>query len=228
MPALEALERNKDKFEYIIRRGKLYVAIPYDVYDYNYDDLVIIISETWGHVNNHDIVNLYKGEEFSEYGRLPLPESHSIYEAWHWAPLEPSPKLHEKIIHAAGMVSRKDYWYQDGRPAFYDIHFMRMNRFVKHFTSLDYNAWQDMMAHAPVDGPGMIDAIAHFCSDKPEVRDDPNIFNVINGAHKIATALATGKNNLTSGEIAAMKRGLEDRSIREQFFDFWGSIRSAR
>jgi len=112
---------------------------------------------------NHSIVRLYQGEEYAEHATLPIPDSYTIYESWHWAPLNPSLSLHEKIIGASGMVSRCDYYYQDGRDAFYSIHLERMRLYVEHFTTIPIDKWDAIIRRASKSGPGMIKTLAAFC-----------------------------------------------------------------
>lgn len=185
--------------------------------DAGHSDRIMIsrndISDVWGHVWNHKIVKLYQGKEYGEWDHLPVSETYSIYEPWHWVPAEPSPTLHEKIISAAGMVSDKGYYYQDGRAAFYDVHLDRMRRFVDHFTTLNLNRWDvAIIWAADKSGPGMIDAIAHFCHEAPIIEDRPNIGNALIG---LADSLA-GKPK-TRAQIEA-----EIRYMRTEGFD--GSI----
>ncbi|MFA5185056.1 MAG: hypothetical protein WC551_01060 [Patescibacteria group bacterium] len=142
----------------------------------------------------------------------PLRPSMSILEAWHWAPLPQSPKLHERIIHAAGMVSHCDYYYQDGRRAFYDDHLEYMRLFVKHFTRLDLGEWDKMIGRADRSGPGMIRAIAKLCHPQAEIEDKPNIGNLLVGVSK----MMSGK-RLTEGEATAMRSAAADPTTREQF-----------
>ena len=169
------------------------------------------MHDVYGHHSNYREVNLYLGQEFEGmFGNLPVPETYNIYEAWHWMPLQPSPTLHEKIIHAAGMVSRCDYYYQDGRPAFYDIHLQRMRLFVEHFTVLDLEKWDAMIRRADKSGPGLIRTIAAFCHDKPIIKNEPNIGNVLVGLSKIAS-----RQPLTDDEARAFRQGLENQKIRD-------------
>jgi len=140
------------------------------------------ISEIWGSKRNFREVRLFKGKEYAEFFEdLPVGEHFTIYEPWHWMPLRPSQTLHERIIHAAGMTSDKGYYYQDGRAAFYDDQLERMRRFVKNFTTLNIHDWNYMIRNASKSGPGMIEAIAHFCHSTPVIKNEPNIGNFMIG-----------------------------------------------
>lgn len=152
----------------------------------NHIDRIVIrredVEEIWGSKRNFREVKLFRGQEYDDFmGKLPVPETFTIYQPWHWMPLQSSPTMHEKIIHAAGMVSSKDYYYQDGRAAFYDIHLARMRTFVKNFTNIDLARWDYMIRNAKKSGPGMIDAIAYFCDENPIIKDEPNIGNFLVG-----------------------------------------------
>ncbi|MDQ7815117.1 MAG: hypothetical protein RDU25_04920 [Patescibacteria group bacterium] len=103
----------------------------------------------------------------------------NLYEAWHWAPLQPSPRLHEVILHAAGQTPDCGFYYQDGRQAFFDFHLFRMRLFVEHLTSLDLKRWNEMVKRAPKGGPEMIRAIAAFCHPQAVVTDRPNEGNIL-------------------------------------------------
>lgn len=159
-----------------------------------------------GSVYNHRIVNVWDGKEYDEFfSNLPVRDMISIYEAWHWSPLPITRTLHERILSAAGQVSDKGYYYQDGRPAFDERHWRRMAAFVRHFTSLDADAFDRAWPRFRRDGPGGIDDLAAFCHPDAHVEDRPNIGNVLT---------AIGKRNagrpLTNEELAAAVRGLQD------------------
>ncbi len=211
--AMKVLERNKDKFTHVERDSKDFLAVHYNAYTmYVEPDDVISMCETQGHQWNHKIVKLYKGKEYSEWDRLPIAESHMIYEAWRWAPLRPSPDLHERIISAAGMVSRADYYYQDGRAAFYDTHLETMRLFVQHFTTLNLDEWDRMIRRADRSGPGMIKTIARFCHPNAVVRNEPNIGNLLVGVGKMISG-----ERITNGEKAAMSDALKDPTVASEF-----------
>lgn len=191
------------------------IAIPYDARSiYVSDRDVISLSEVQGEQYNHSMVKVWEGREYPEYfGDFPMPESLSIYEMWHWAPLEPSPMLHEKILHAGGLVSRCDYYYQDGRRAVYDGNYRSMRLFVEHCTTLDVAAWDAMIKRTDGSGPGTIRAIAAFCHPNAVARNEPNIGNVLVGVSKLM-----GGQRLTDDEAGALCDGLKDDAVRADFF----------
>lgn len=215
--AQKYLDSNKDKLEWItLNDGKQLIRVKYP-HPWNYNESAINPSEIYGHHWNHKIVKVWDGKEYGEWDQdFPLPETISVYEAWHWAPLQSSPHLHEEIISAAGMVSDCGYYYQDGRAAFYDVHLERMRAFVEHFTTLDLKSWDSMIARADKSGPGMIRAIARFCHNDAEVENRPNIGNVIVGFSKIMNG-----QRLTSEENDAMIDGLKDDKTAKTFFDIF-------
>jgi len=155
-------EANRDKWEEVTEDGQRLIRVRYPE-PWDYEVSAINPSEIHPHSWNHKIVLVWEGKEYDEYSRdFPLPKSISIYETWHWAPLERSPRLHERIIHAIGMVSDCGYYYQDGQPAFYDLHLENMRRFVEHFTELDLEEWDRVIPRTDRSGPGMIRAIAQL------------------------------------------------------------------
>ena len=149
--------------------------------------------------------------------RRETDDCFSIYEAWHFAPLKPSAKLHEKIISAASMVTDCGYYYQDGRRAFWDIHLYRMRLFVEHFTALNLEDWDKMIAEADKSGPGMIRAIANFCSSCPEITNKANIFNLILAVEKVYKG-----EGLTEGEVKAAEDVAEDDDCRKEMKKLFG------
>lgn len=161
--------------------------------------------------------NGYKVEDWRErYGswKIDAPKekywSFFIREAWHWMPLERSPKLHDRILAAAGMRSDTGGFYQDGRVAFYDFTLERMHIFVQHFTVLDINDWDRLIARTPKSGPEMVRAIAHFCSDEPEIDEGSNVFNALYGIAKVVEG-----RSLSTKEQDAMDKALRDDGIRD-------------
>lgn len=190
------------------------IAIPYDPCSPYVG--VINTVDILGHKHNFSIVKLYQGKEYSEYGNLPVEESFSIYEAWHWAPLAPSPSLHEKIIHAAGMVSDAGYYHQDGSAAFYGIHLQRMRLYVEHFTTIPLDRWDAMIQRAPKSGPGMIKTLAAFCQGtdvkNAVFENKPNIGNLIDGFSKMVSG-----RDITNGESVAMVDAMKDEEILNDF-----------
>lgn len=172
----------------------------------------INIAETRGSKQNYKIVKAFDGKEFGKWGKLPVPEGFSIYEAWHWAPLEPSQKLHEKIISAGGKVSDCGYYYQDGRTEFRDVHLERMRVFVEHLTTLGINEWDEMIEYAPKSGPGMVKAIAEFCHPHAQVDNYPNIGNAM-----VAMGKVMHGERITEQELVAAEAGIisDDQGVLE-------------
>jgi hypothetical protein len=222
--AEEVLRENEDKIRRLTAEdGTPLIAIKYDPNAHEYDVMGCVdISPNY---HNAKIVTVYEGKDYSEYGGdLPIRESYVIYEAWHWAPIcGPSPHLHEKIMSAAGLVSRCDYYYQDGRPAFDGIHYQRMRTFVQHFTDIDLRAWDILVKNAPRSGPGFIRFLAAYCQGVPpgkeDVVDEPNMGNVLEGLSKILSG-----RSLSNGELHAFRRSVKDPEIRQMTVNLWGAI----
>lgn len=207
--AQEYLMLHQDKWEQVELDGKPYLKVKYADSPWTKDHEgvdTIDVRDIYGHYWNHKIVRLWQGQEYSEWGDFPLPESVIGYESWHWAPLPRSPKLHEQIIHAAGMISDQGWYHQDGRAAFDAIHWERMRIFVDRFTEIDVEEWDKAARRFRHDGPGAIADIARFCSPAAQVTNKPNWGNTL-------TALAKGLSGerLTEREVDAAMKGLEDR-----------------
>ncbi len=213
------MAQHTDKWELVNEDGLALFKIHYPLATSGWitKDSVINPRDTWGDEQNHRIVKLWEGKEYSEYGRLPVPDMISIYESWHWAPLEPSPTLHERLFSAINQVSRKDYWYQDGRPAFSRTTYELMGVFVRHFTSLDADEWDRRSRNFRLDGPGGIDDVANFCHPNPEVVDEPNFGNTL-----VALGKAFGGEPLTAREHEAALIGAAD----DPFFGYRRKSRS--
>ncbi len=173
------------------------------------DKTVIDVGDIWGHEQNHSIVRVWRGREYSGYD-FPVPESILVYETWCWQKLAPSPTLHERIFSSVGAVSDCGWYHQDGRAHFSRAWFEEMGKFIKHFTTLDYEAWQRFIPHIPLDGPGAVIAIAHFCHPNPRIENAPNIGNVL-----VAAGKAMSGQSLHPGELAAAIHGLSDPSVRQ-------------
>jgi hypothetical protein len=180
--------------------GDRVIAVPHDVSTLERALHGINPKEVTGEAENYSMVRLFLGEKVKGLARLPIPEFISIYEAWHWAPLGPGPETYKKIMSAASMVSRKDYYYQDGRPAFNKEIINRMYRFVEAFTTFDAN---EVFAHAHrhLSGPDFIDALAQATGNSEFIPTAPNIGNALELYAKL-DALAHGENvGLSTGEI---------------------------
>lgn len=210
--AKEYLARHKDKWELVQEDGQTLVKIHYASSLYVQEDDVIGVSQTWGHEQNADIVKVWDCKEYREWDRLPIPESFSIYETWHWAPLEASPTLHKRVLHAVHNTDDKGWHYQDGRPWFSRESFAEMSKFVRHFTTLDADAWDERSQQFRLDGPGGIDDVAKFCHPEAEVEDRPNIGNFLVGLSKFASG-----QRMTEGEAEAMARAAKEDPLTQDF-----------
>lgn len=163
-------------------------------------------------------IKIWEGQEYKEHERLPIPESMCIYEPWHWSPLSPSPKLHERLISAVHMVSDQGYYYQDGRSVFSRYHFDEMAKFVFHFTTLSVAKFRQTRFR--FDGPGAIEDIARFCcGEEAQITNAPNIGNVLTVLGKAIEGKPT-----TEAERDAAIHGLADPMTGE----FLDSLRQRR
>lgn len=212
--AKKYLEENKSKWQEVEENGQKLIQIKY-ARTGMIKDSDINMYEIMGHYHNHSIVKIWGGEEYSEWADLPINERMSIYETWHWAPLQPTPTLHEKILSSAGMVSDKGYYYQDGRAAFYAVHWQRMAKFIRHFTTLDADAFDAAWPRFNNSGPGAIDALARFCHKNPLVENKPNIGNAL----VLVGKLIEGQTP-TNEEINEGCRGLKTKDG----IDFFGNL----
>lgn len=166
--------------------------------------------DVFGHVRNAKVVKIWEGKQYSDFERIPIPETICIYEAWHWMPLQKSPKLHEKLISAVGMVSRQDYYYTNGRTEFYPKHGEAMLKFVKHFTALDAADFEKAWARFRKSGPGMIQDLGYYCSgnELPEIDNQPNFAHSL-----ILFAKMMANEQPTKAEMEQGMRGLNDFPI---------------
>lgn len=196
------LKQNSQLWRYASIGEEKLIAIYYPL-EWKSDSAVIEPYDISGHHWNHKIVKVWDGKEYGEFDRLPVPESMSIYESWHWSPLPATPRLHERILSAAGQVSDKGYYYQDGRAAFSSRHWQEMAKFVRHFTVLDGDRFDAAWPRFRNSGPGGIDDLAHFCHGNPIVTNEPNIANTL-----IALSKASGGQSLTEDETREGLRGL--------------------
>lgn len=207
--AQEYLNRNSTEWTNVEVDGLTLMKVKYPL---KWDRNVAAIEpyDIYGHKWNHKIVKVWKGKRYSEYDRLPVPETISIYESWHWHKHSSSPKLHSLLLHAVHQVDDKGYYYQDGRQAFWDGTWTEMAKFVRHFTTLDADAFDRAWPRFRKSGPGGIDDLARFCHTEPDVRDEPNIGNVLIGISKSANG-----QSMTRDEINAAKKGLNLPEAKE-------------
>lgn len=211
------LEQHSDKWELVTEDGEQLVKLRYHLRFYGdpvNDETVIDPKEVFGSYINYDEVIVWNGEEYSEYQpgqRLPVPMHVSIYEAWHWSPLEPSERLHERIIRSVHHVSDVGYYYQDGRQAWSRDAYQSMGVFVRNFTTLDADKWDRESARFRLDGPGGIADIARFCHPDAVVENQPNIGNFLVGAAKFIDGQP-----LVGNEADAFKAAVtEDPAVKE-------------
>jgi hypothetical protein len=211
--AKQYFEANKDKWEEVEEDGQRLIRVRYRNSSY-LEDSAINPSNIHGHFWNHEIVLVWEGKEYPEYSsNFPIPRSMSVYEAWHWAPLDASPTLHKKVLGAIGNTDDKGWHYQDGRPWFGARSFEEMGKFVRHFTSLNADAWDVQSRHFRLDGPGGIDDVAKFCHPNAQVENRPNVGNLLVGFGK-----AMSGQKLTEGEMAAIVDAAKDPEERDKFF----------
>jgi len=177
---------------------------------WSYDESAIDPMEINQHYYNSSVVKIWDGVEYSEWGKLPIPETISIYETWHWAPLKKSPTIHAKIMSACGQVSDKGYYYQDGRTAIYESVCEDMANYIRHFTTLDAGSFLKAWKTFSKSGPGFIDDFANWCHETPIVEDRPNVFNTINTAFNIAA----GK-PISSRELKTAIKGEQDPHAKD-------------
>ncbi|MBU1970306.1 hypothetical protein KJ605_00805, partial [Patescibacteria group bacterium] len=210
--ASEYMKHHRGKWQKVTAWGKNLIRVRYHPrFDNDLRDMVFVY-DVYKHAWGAKIVRLWNGREYSEWDRLPVPESISIHETWHWKHLPKSPTLHVRILHACGQTDDKGWHYQDGRPWFRPGHWENMARFIRHFTQLDADAFDRAWPRFPSDGPGGIDALARWCHESPVVTNEPNVGNLL-----VALGKAFEGRRLTDGEVKAAMLGLEDPSARELF-----------
>lgn len=161
---------------------------------------------------SYRIVKKFRDKLYNDFfDPLPTPESFSIdisYKDGKKLSLN-DPRAHEKIIHAAGQVSRADYYHQDSSPAFSDTVYKRMTLFVQNFVDVPFEKWTQFLRHAPVDGPGFIYALAEWCATNSDghtlhvVQDDPNVGNLISVAAKFAAGAHVSWKEMDAAKRAA-------------------------
>ena len=205
------IKKNPDRYLREVTRKRRFVAIKQNIRSGCVE--TINICDTQGSQSFYKIVKIFRGKMYDEWDRIPESESFHLVEAWRWAPLKKSADLHEQILHAAGCVSRCDYYYQDGRQAIFDVHLERMRTFVEHFTEIPIQEFDRFLLRCNKSGPGFIRALANFVAGKnATVRDEPNVINLINGFHR-----AVNGYELTTDEIASMKKSISDRKTLNEF-----------
>lgn len=91
-----------------------------------------------------------------------------IYETWHWAPLPLSSTLYRRIIQSAGKSYNQDLLrhIQHEEVYFNTRDFADMGIFIRHFTTLDADAWDRQSQNFRRDGVGGLEDIKAFCRVK--------------------------------------------------------------
>lgn len=203
------MNRNITQWNAVNVDGVDLITVRYPV-KWNRTEASIEPYDIYGHKWNHKIVKIWKGKRYSEWDRLPVPETISIYESWHWGRISASPNLHSRLLHAVHQVDDKGWHYQDGRPFYSNGTWQEMAKFVRHFTTLDADAFDRAWPRFRRDGPGGIDDLAKFCHPNAQVRDEPNIGNVLIGISK-----AANHQSMTKQEVEAANKGLRLPEARE-------------
>ncbi len=98
-------------------------------------------------------------------GRIPIPESISVYEMWHTARHEPDHELHKRLIAMGGRRSDAS-WYRRNDPPWSAQTLERIGEYIRHFTTLDADKWFELVASGrfPTEGPKAIEATRLFCA----------------------------------------------------------------
>lgn len=179
---------------------------------------------TWeigGKIINCSIVEIFRGKKYDSLDRLPISESVHIHEAWHWAPLKLGPEIYKRIIDSAGLISRKDYYYQDGRPSFNEEQLNNVLKFIDHFTTIDAEKARFYL-HPRISGPGLIDTIAKLSGHDSPIETAPNIGHALTFLPKISHLLKGGYVRLTKEEVnaalKAIQHDFEHDNILKQIF----------
>lgn len=211
------LHANADKWQAVEEDGERLIRVLYRNSCY-LEDSVISPADISGHYWNYRIVQVWEGKEYSQYSAsLPVRESLSIYEAWHWAPLPVSPTLHKKVLGSIGNDDDKGWHHQDGSPWFNPNMFAEMGKFIRHFTKLDADAWDEASKRFRKDGPGGIDDVTAFCHPRAVAQNKPNIGNLIEGVCKVGRIWRGSHESLTDNELASMADATKDDEAKSDF-----------
>jgi hypothetical protein len=81
--AKKYLEDHKFEWSYATIGKRTYIAIYYPLDREKRDQSTIEMHETIGHVYNSRVVKLWKGVEYNDWEKMPVPDYISIYEDWH-------------------------------------------------------------------------------------------------------------------------------------------------
>ena len=77
------LENNKSAWSYETLGKRTYIAVNYPLDRDKRPMAKVDMYDTVGHVYNSRIVKLWKGVEYGEYEKMPVPDYINIYEEWH-------------------------------------------------------------------------------------------------------------------------------------------------
>lgn len=211
------LGKHTDKWEAVEENGASLVKVrhqlrlPLPDFDPESD---LDVKDTWGHRINYRTVRLWEGKEYGEYDfdgvHFPVPDTIHLYEAWHWAPLEPSPTLNFRVIEAGGQVSNLRYFTDDRYHAWRREVFKPMGVFIRHFTTLDADAWDRESLSFRLDPYGAIIDVATFCDPDSIIMNRPTNMGSI--SNERALEYGFGISLEEAEEIAAENH---DRKLRE-------------
>ncbi len=115
---------------------------------------------------NYSEVKVWEGKEYEgPFGRLPIPDSITVYETWHWAPRATDHELYKYVISAGGQRSDAS-WYRSTDPTWNRPTFERMGEYIRHFTTLDADRWFALVKDGsmPTVPARAIEAIRLFCA----------------------------------------------------------------
>jgi len=148
---------------------------------YKREENTIDMYET-GHIyRKATIVKLWHGREFFEYEALPVQESISLVEAWHWAPLPVSSTLHERILHAVNRSS-EDRPGQGIAPSFSKKDWREIAKFIRHFTTLNADAFDNAWPNFRRSNRGGAEDLYRFCQSLPPIElPSPSILRLFEG-----------------------------------------------
>jgi len=200
--------------------------------------------EIYGSRKNYKDIKVFNGQKYDGwFDKLPVPDtlhlSSRYVGAYKHSMTEPN--IHETIMSAAGQVSRADYYHQDGRPAFTQTAFDRMDHFVKNFVDVPYQSWRKFLqglgsktntqkqrmrtgpfgefiamargvgGYQNIDGPGFIYALAEWAGKMSDGRRK-NVRDEPNIGNALEGAFKMmSGQKLNESEAAAMLEGLETK-----------------
>lgn len=219
------MEQFKDDYEVVNIDGKKLYKFYYNSKGMLRGDEKIHMAETrrapMGNRCNYRETSIYKGQEFESYGfsdNIPACESYMLYRT---KPLEHNDRMSASIINMARQSSRCDYYYQDGRTAFYETPLRWIRSIVEHFTDLDIKEFDKFLDICRNDGPGFIIHLADWVGKKigvkQYVQNEPNIGNLLVGVSKMVHG-----QYMTDNEKEAMKMAAKDRKTLNYFRNIMG------